>query len=194
VSGLRMQDFDATCDQFADVFLESITILIGLPRPRWWSAAQLIAAATDALGGARLTPNQETTRATFQAFITDRYPTEYGPYAEQLYKILRCGLLHAGRVSKHGRHALDPSLASVFLTHADRKPTTNADGTLVISVPHLHNALIVAFDDFRSSPLEVERTNFPLRFEIVLGQQWDEVAVDSLGSATFQTRSVSGSV
>jgi hypothetical protein len=89
-----MHDFDGACKQFREAFLDSIDFITQSGTPRWWSAAQLIAAAVDALGGAHLPPNGETSGATFQAFVKKRFPPDYKPYAAHLYKILRCGLLH----------------------------------------------------------------------------------------------------
>lgn len=130
-----MHDFDDACNQFRDVFLDSIDFITQIGTPRWWSAAQLIAAAIDALGGAQLEPNGETSEATFQAFVKRRFPSDYKPYAQHLYKILRCGLLHAGRVDKFGRNATNTALTPIYLTHRDRRPVMASDQTLTISVP-----------------------------------------------------------
>jgi hypothetical protein len=189
-----MHDFYGACKRFREAFLDSIDFITQSGTPRWWSAAQLIAAAVDALGGAHLPPNGETSGATFQAFVKKRFPPDYKPYAAHLYKILRCGLLHAGRVDKFGRSANDATLGSIYLTHRDIKPVIGPKQTLTISVPHLRKALVAAFHDFRASPTEEERTNFPLRFEIVLASPWeDQVAVDSSGVATLASASPSGS-
>jgi hypothetical protein len=191
---VQLHDFDGACNQFRGVFLDSIDFITQSGTPRWWSAAQLIAAAVDALGGAHLQPNGETSGATFRAFIENRFPPDYKPYAAHLYKVLRCGLLHAGRVDKFGRSANDATIGSIYLTHRDIKPVIGPKKTLTISVPHLRKALVAAFHDFRASPTAEERTNFPLRFEIVLVSPWeDQVAVDCSGVATLASASPSGS-
>jgi hypothetical protein len=68
-----MHDFDGACKQFREAFLDSIDFITQSGTPRWWSAAQLTAAAVDALGGAHLPPNGETSGATFQAFVKKRF-------------------------------------------------------------------------------------------------------------------------
>jgi len=174
----------SACAQFKAVFLEPIEILTQPPEPRWRTAAQLVASATDALGGAHLDEFADTSAATFQAFVRHRYPADYKPHAEQLYKVLRCGLLHAARTDIHGKNLTNPGLKPIALTHRDLKPFDNTvDGSLVISVPHLCKALTEAFDDFAANPTPDEHTNFPLRFEISLGASWGvEYSVDPEGA------------
>lgn len=192
-----MHDFSSACAQFEQVFVEAIDDVVRPPEPRWFVAAQLVAAATDALGGAGLAPTAETNRTTFKHFVATRFPSDYQPYTEHLYHILRCGLLHAARTDKHGRNVADPNLGNVILTHRDIKPVLDPSSKrLTISVPHLVKAFRAAFDSFKAAPSSDEHTNFPLRFRIDVGATGEPgvLSVDSLGNASALTAAASGTI
>jgi hypothetical protein len=183
-------DFFAACESFRTELLEP-TEQFSHQQP--FLAVYLAAALIDPLASAHRPAKQQGTRTDYKKFVA-AYMSDYDPFQNEVYHVIRCGLLHGSRLDI--ATATPPTGVTVRTVRLSPYPSApyveNATNELQVGVGHFVASLRTAFNTFAQSQDSDILLHFPQRYHLSITDKTVWVASPKDGVSTLTKPATGG--